>query len=81
MAPRALSEIIGTAVIDGDFRHDLLHNPQRVLPQFDLTAKESDAIASIRAGSLEQFATQLHAWITENGNGHHVTNDELWLFL
>jgi hypothetical protein len=59
----ALSEIIGTAVIDPDFRGLLLTDPGQVLPRFDLTTEERRALHGIRAGTIEEFAEQLlHLW-------------------
>jgi hypothetical protein len=63
MAYMALSEIIGTAVIDPDFRGMLLTDPGQVLPWFDLTTEERHALRGIRAGTIEEFAEQLlHLW-------------------
>jgi hypothetical protein len=67
--------ILGTAVIDGDFRSQLLRTPASVLPRFDLTREERRALSAIRADTIEQFAEQLYQWMSTNGekgrgNGH-----------
>ena len=68
MTTASLSEIIGTAVIDGGFRSILLSNPRTALARFDLEANEMRDIAAIRATTIEQFAEQLIVWM----NGHEL---------
>lgn len=65
MAYESLQAVVGTAVIDSGFRKALLNGSRRrVISTFDLSPKEIDAVMSIRADSLEQFAGQLDQWIT-----------------
>ncbi len=66
MTSACLSQIIGTAVIDGGFRSTLLSHPHRALARFKLDAKELADIASIRATTLEQFAEQLIVWMNDH---------------
>ena len=68
MTTASLSELIGTAVIDGGFRSILLSNPRTALARFDLEANEMRDIAAIRATTIEQFAEQLIVWM----NGHEL---------
>ena len=65
MTASALSQIIGTAVIDDSFRRVLLRNPSCALAQFDLNDSELRDIAAIRANTIEQFAEQLIVWMKE----------------
>jgi hypothetical protein len=65
MTSTCLSQIIGTAVIDGSFRRTLLSNPELALAQFNLHANELRDIASIRATTIEQFAEKLISWMNE----------------
>jgi hypothetical protein len=70
MANGGLIEILGGAVTDRQFRTLLVRNPRAVLSSFDLTAEESEAVASIRASTFEDFAAQLYTWMVGMGNGY-----------
>ena len=60
----ALEEIVGHAIIDREFRAGLLNGKRaRLISQFNLTPEETQALMSIRADSLEAFASQLYRWI------------------
>ena len=60
----ALEEVVGQAIIDGEFRAGLLNCKRaRLLSRFDLTPEEAQAVMSICAESLESFASQLYSWI------------------
>jgi hypothetical protein len=65
MLHESLQAVIGTAVIDKEFRKALLNGSrQRVIQPFNLSREEFDAIMHVRANSLEQFAGQLDQWIS-----------------
>jgi hypothetical protein len=66
MTSACLSQIIGTAVVDGGFRSALLSNPNRALARFKLDSNELAGIASIRASTIEQFAEQLIVWMNDH---------------
>jgi len=68
MTAKTLSTLIGTAVIDMNFRHTLLSDPWAALSGFDLSREEKEAIAGIEANSIEQFAQQLARWIAKSGD-------------
>jgi hypothetical protein len=61
----ALSQVIGTAVVDDGFRQVLLRNPGEALVPFDLASDELSALSRIRAQTLEQFAEQVVSWFSE----------------
>lgn len=64
MAHESLQAVIGTAVIDTEFRRALLNGSRRrVVQRFNLSHEEFDAVMDVRANSLEQFAGQLDRWI------------------
>ncbi len=66
MAFESLQAVIGTAVIDADFRKALLNGSrQRVIQSFNLSQEETEAVMAIRADSLEQFAGQLDLWLRQ----------------
>jgi hypothetical protein len=62
----ALQAIVGTALIDKEFRQAMLNGSRdRAIEQFELSPDEREVVMSIEAGTLEQFAWQLHNWIME----------------
>jgi hypothetical protein len=64
MCHEALQAVIGTAVIDPQFRKALLNGSrQRVIEPFHLSREEHEAVMRVRADSLEQFAGQIDQWI------------------
>ncbi len=64
MAYAELEEVVGHAIIDRDFRADLLNGSRaHVLSRFNLSPEEKEALMSIRAESLESFAGQLVGWM------------------
>ncbi len=64
VAYAAFEEVVGYALIDRDFRADLLTGRRaRALSRFDLTPEERQALLNIRAESLEAFAGQLAGWM------------------
>ncbi|MDI7274811.1 MAG: Franean1_4349 family RiPP [Anaerolineae bacterium] len=65
MTHAALSQVIGTALVDDGFRRVLLRNPKEALAPFDLASDELTALSRIRAHTLEQFAAQLVTWFAE----------------
>ncbi len=65
MTHAALSQVIGTAVVDDGFRSVLLRNPGEALAQFNLASDELSALTRIHAHTLEQFAEQLVSWFAE----------------
>jgi hypothetical protein len=53
--------LIGTALTDNTFRKALLNGSRRrILQSFPLSGEEIEEIMSIKADSLEQFASELH---------------------
>lgn len=64
MTHRAVQHLIGRAIVDKEFRDQLLNSGRKqALAQFDLTDDERKAICSIKARSFEEFASELHDWI------------------
>ncbi|MCL4396532.1 MAG: Os1348 family NHLP clan protein [Chloroflexi bacterium] len=62
----SLQSVVGTAVIDSNFRNALLNDSRRdAIGPFDLTEEETAALMQIRADTLEQFADQVHRWIMD----------------
>jgi hypothetical protein len=69
MAFEMLQAVVGAAVIDSDFRRAILNGPRHsVIHRFDLSREETDAVMSIQADTLAQFAGQLDQWIMKQEN-------------
>ena len=71
MAHETLQLIVGTAIVDSEFRQSLLKESSDVVKSFELTSEESEAIRGIQAESLEGFASELHRWISR-GSGRRL---------
>jgi len=65
MSVAAMQRIVGTAIVDQDFREDLLNGRrQETIAAFALTPEEHRAIMTIRAQTLHEFAEALDHWLT-----------------
>ena len=64
MGHMALQILVGTALTDPQFCHDLLNGRRRtILAQFDLTEEEQKAVLGVEAESIQDFAAQLCEWL------------------
>ena len=64
MPVQSIQKIIGNALIDPTFCKGLLNGSRRrLLSTFELSGEEFEALAAIRADSLEQFAGQAHEFL------------------
>ncbi len=70
MANAGLTDMLGGAITDRNFRALLVSSPQAVVHRFDLSAEEREAVISIHARDFEDFAAQLYAWMVGQGNGY-----------
>ncbi|MFQ5593443.1 MAG: Os1348 family NHLP clan protein [Anaerolineae bacterium] len=67
MSHRALQNLVGRAIVDRDFRDQLLNgNREQVMADFNLADDEVSAISSIEAHSLEAFASELDDWLEDH---------------
>lgn len=66
MSFETLQAIVGTAIVDSRFCRGLLEKRPDILSSFNLTPEESEAIASIRAKTIQGFANELQGWISRN---------------
>ena len=57
-------KIVARAATDEDFRRDLFTDPDAVFGQYDLTDKEREALRSIPAETMDDFANQLETRIS-----------------
>ena len=64
MAHMALQILVGTALTDPRFCHDLLNGRRHtLLAEFDLTEEERKAVLGVEAESIKDFAAQLCEWL------------------
>jgi len=69
MEHMALQILVGTALTDPQFCHDLLNGRRRtILSQFDLTEEERKAVLGVEAESIQDFAAQLCEWLKAQEN-------------
>ena len=70
MSHQALQTIVGTAIIDQEFRQALLSSSERAVAGFDLTPEEFLVVTAIKVQTFEEFAEELDRWIVStNGRG------------
>ena len=65
MSQDAVSQIIGRAVTDAEFRKALFSNPEQALQGYDLTEDDKEALKNLKQEDLEDFATKLDSRITK----------------
>ena len=76
MPQMALHILVGTALTDPRFCHDLLNGKRHtLLHEFDLTDEERKAVLAIQAESIQEFAAQLCEWLKAQESAiSHPTN-------
>ena len=65
MSQDAVSQIIGRAVTDPEFRKTLFSNPEQALEDYNLTDDEKEALKNLKQEDLEDFSTKLDSRITK----------------
>jgi hypothetical protein len=65
MTEDAVSQIIGRAATDAEFRNLLFSNPDQALQGYDLSEDEIAALRNLEQEDLEDFSTKLDARITK----------------
>jgi hypothetical protein len=82
MKHQGLNQLLCAAVVNDRFRETLLHNPAHALTtgyfghSFSLTPEERQLVLDIEANRLEDFASEVHSWLSRNGNGHVAKGHE-----
>ena len=72
MNHRGLNQLLCAAVVNNSFRETLLRNPAQAIatgylgPSFSLTPEERDLVVDIKAQRFEDFAGQVHNWLSGN---------------
>lgn len=71
MSTETIDEIIGEALVNRRFRAALLSNPGKVAASFHLLSpEERQLLSNLRAGSLEELASQLYDEIRKCERDH-----------
>ena len=65
MSQDAVSQIIGRAVTDAEFRKTLFSDPEQALQGYDLTEDDKEALKHLKQEDLEDFSTKLDSRITK----------------
>jgi len=65
MSQDAVSQIIGRAVTDDEFRALLFSNPDEALQGYELSNEEAAALKVLKQEDLEDFSAKLDARITK----------------
>ena len=71
-----LNQLLCAAVVNNRFRETLLRNPAQAIAtgyldhSFSLTPEERNLVVDIRAQGFEDFAAQVHHWLSGSSNGH-----------
>ncbi len=77
MRHKGLNELLCAAVVNRQFRDDLLRDPAQALAtgylghSFSLTSEEKSLVTTIKAQRLEDFAARVYDWLSPNGHGHN----------
>jgi len=68
VSQQTLQKVVGTAIIDRQFRTDFLDGGrQRLLAQFALGEEEAALLLGIQADTLEEFAAELQRRLGSKG--------------
>ena len=79
MNHKCLDQLLCAAVVSNQFRETLLRNPAQAIAtgyldhNFSLTPEEQNLVVDIRAQELEDFAAQVHHWLSGSANGNGRT--------
>ena len=68
MTHENIQALIGTAIVDTEFRQQLLEDAASVIGEFGLTPDEASAVLAVKASTLQGFASQLHNWIASKSS-------------
>jgi len=72
---KVLNKLLGQALVDRQFRQQLLADPDAATERFDLTDEQRSALSAIEAHTLSDFALQLHLLLTRDGGKKYKSQD------
>ena len=67
MSKENVEQIIGKAVIDGDYRELLFSEPDKALEGYELTEEESTALKGIEREKLDEVVSEIEERISRAG--------------
>ena len=67
MSKENVEQIIGKAVVDGEYRELLLSEPDKALEGYELTEEESTALKGIEREKLDAVVTEIEERISRAG--------------
>ena len=71
MSASQLSAVLVNALADERFCQKLLAKPDEALTRFDLSPDELDALSSIHASTIEEFAAGMVNWLSADQSARH----------
>jgi hypothetical protein len=83
MKHKSLNQLLCAATVNVRFREALLSDPAQAIAtgyfdhSFCLTPEEQELVVGIQAQRLEDFAAQIHHWISNAGNGNAYAGSAL----
>ena len=72
-----LQAIVGTALVDSAVRQGLLNGAYDVLREFELSPQEMAVVRTIKADTLQEFASQLHQWMVRQTASKVLTGSQV----
>jgi hypothetical protein len=64
-----LRRLVGMALVDRDFCHDLMNGRRSaLLAAFELSDEEREVVASSDTASARELASAVHSWLKEQGD-------------
>jgi hypothetical protein len=67
MSAESVEQIIGKAIVDGEYRELLFSDPNKALEGYELTEEESAALRGIEREKLDEVATEIEERISRSG--------------
>ena len=79
MSASQLSAVLVNALRDERFCQKLLTKPDEALTRFDLSPDELNALSSIRASTIEEFAAGMVNWLSAGQSAQRLSVQPLRL--
>jgi hypothetical protein len=65
MSKESVVEVITKALVDADFRSQLLAEPEAALAGYDLTEEERASLSALEEDALDQFASEVEERVSK----------------
>jgi hypothetical protein len=80
MSQEKVIEVIQKALMDEDFRKQLLNQPAEALKGYELTGEETQALSGIKKETFDAFASQVEERISKSGLSPNMLGKEPAIF-